>query len=342
MKAVLFNRHGGPDVLDYEDTPDPEISPDEVLVEVRAAAANHLDLFVRRGIPGIRFDLPHIPGADASGIVRQVGSAVRNVATGQRVTINPGISCGRCEFCAGGHGSQCLTYRILGEHRSGTYAELLAVPAHNVLPIPDHMNFEEAAAAPLVFLTAWSMLITKGRIQPGEDILILGAGAGVGTAAIQIAKLAGCRVWAAAGSDEKLERARQLGADELIDYRTEAFDRAIRDRTSKRGVDVVVDYIGADTWLQSLRAARRGGRILTCGATTGPTPQTDLRHIFFRQLQIIGSTMGSSKDFQDVMKNVFRGRLKAVIDRVIPLAEARTAHRALENREVFGKIVLVP
>ena len=340
MKAVRFHEHGSPDVLRYERAPDPEVSPDDVLIEVRAAAVNHLDLFVRRGLPGIT--LPRIPGADASGIVREVGSGVRDLAPGQRVTINPGLSCGRCEFCAGGYGSQCLTYRIFGEHLDGTYAELLAVPAHNVLPIPDNLGFEEAAAAPLVFLTAWSMMITKGRIQPGEEILILGAGAGVGTAAIQIAKLAGCRVWAAAGSNEKLERARDLGADELINYSDEEFDRAVRERTSKRGVDVVVDYLGADTWLKSLRSVRRGGRILVCGATTGPKPETDLRHIFFRQLQIIGSTMGSPKDFQDVMKNVFGGRLKPIVDRVLPLAEAAKAHELIEARQVFGKVVLVP
>ncbi len=340
MKAVRLHEHGGPDVLRMEEAPDPSLSPDGVLIEVRAASVNHLDLFVRRGMPGI--SLPRIPGADAAGIVREVGADVRGLEPGRRVTINPGVSCGRCDFCAGGNGSQCLTYRIFGEHMDGSHAELIAVPAHNVLPIPDDLDFESAAAAPLVFLTAWSMMVTKGRLQPGEDVLILGAGAGVGTAAIQIAKLAGCRVWAAAGSDDKLERARGLGADELINYRDEEFDRVVRKRTSKRGVDVVVDYVGADTWVRSLRSTRRGGRILTCGATTGPSPRTDLRHVFFRQLQIIGSTMGSPKDFRDVMRNVFRGRLKPVVDRVLPLSEARRAHELIENRQVFGKIVLTP
>ncbi len=340
MKAVRLHEHGGPEVLRVEEAPDPDLSSDGVLIEVRAASVNHLDLFVRRGIPGI--SLPRIPGADAAGVVREVGTDVGGLETGQRVTINPGVSCGRCEFCAGGHGSQCLTYRIFGEHMDGSHAELIAVPSHNVLPIPDDFDFESAAAAPLVFLTAWSMLITKGRLRPGEDVLILGAGAGVGTAAIQIAKLAGCRVWAAAGSDEKLQRARLLGADELIHYGDVEFDRIVRDRTSKRGVDVVVDYVGADTWARSLRSVRRGGRILTCGATTGPSPPTDLRHVFFRQLQIIGSTMGSPKDFRDVMQQVFRGRLKPIIDRVLPLNEARRAHELIESRRVFGKIVLTP
>ncbi len=224
----------------------------------------------------------------------------------------------------------------------GTYRTRLAVPYCNVLPIPDSLGFEEAAAAPLVFLTAWSMMVTKGKIRPGEDVLILGAGAGVGTAAIQIAKLAGCRVWAVASSTEKLNRAAALGADELINSSTEDFDRVVRERTSKRGVDVVVDYIGASTWVRSLRAARRGGRILTCGATSGAAPETDLRHIFFRQLQIIGSTMGNPREFREVMTAVFRGRLKPVVDRAMPLSEAARAHQLIEDRQVFGKIVLVP
>ncbi len=217
---------------------------------------------------------------------------------------------------------------------------LIKVPHHNVSPIPDTMSFEDAAAVPLVFLTAWSMLITKGQIQPGEDVLILGAGAGVGTAAVQIARMTGCRVWAAAGSRKKLDRLADLGAEILINYKEEEFDRVIRKQTNKRGVDVVVDYIGADTWLKSLRSVRRGGRILTCGATTGPSPQTDLRHVFFRQLQVLGSTAGSPREFTDVMRCIFRGQLQPVIDRVLPMSEAATAHRLIENREVFGKLVL--
>ena len=342
MKAVLFHEHGGPEVLRFEDTSDPTPSGEEVLIEVRAASVNHLDVFVRRGLPGLKLPLPHIPGGDAAGVVREIGPDVKGLEVGARVTINPGISCGRCEFCASGFGSQCLTYHMVGETIQGSYAELLKIPCHNVLPIPDGFSFENAAAAPLVFMTAWSMMITKGKLRPGEEVLILGAGAGVGTAAIQIAKMAGCRVFAAASSDEKLERSGELGADVLINYKEEEFDRAIRKLTGKRGVDVVVDYIGADTWVRSLKAARRGGRILTCGATTGPTPQTDLRHIFFRQLQVIGSTMGSPKDFEDVMKCVFRGQLKPIIDRVMPLSEAREAHELIEQRKVFGKLVLKP
>lgn len=342
MKAVVFHEHGGPEVLRYEDVPDPVPGRGEVLIEARATSINHIDIFLRRGMPGIKVPLPKIVGSDASGIIREVGPDVSGLKTGQRVTINPGVSCGRCEFCSAGFGSQCTSYHMIGEQTDGAYAQLVKVPAHIVLPIPDSLSFEEAAAAPLVFLTAWSMMVGKGNIRPGEDVLILGAGAGVGTAAIQIAKMAGCRVFVTASSGEKLERAKTLGADFLINYKDEEFDKKIRDLTNKRGVDVVVDYIGADTWVRSLRSARRGGRVLTCGATTGFAPQTDLRQIFFRQVQVIGSTMGSHREFLDVMQCVFRGQLKPVIDRVLPLKDARKGHELIEQRSVFGKIVLTP
>jgi NADPH:quinone reductase-like Zn-dependent oxidoreductase len=342
MKAVVFRQHGGPEVLEYADVPTPEPHRGEVLINVKATSINHIDIFLRRGMPGIKVPFPKIAGSDAAGIIQAVGPDVSSLQVGQRVTINPGISCGHCEFCADGFGSQCVSYEMIGESRDGAYAEFISVPAHIVLPIPDSIPFAEAAAAPLVFLTAWSMLVGKGKIRPGEDVLILGAGAGVGTAAIQIAKLGGCRVFATASSDEKLQRAKELGADFLIDYTKEEFDRKIRELTGKRGVDVVIDYIGADTWVRSLRSARRGGRVLTCGATTGFAPQTDLRQIFFRQVQVIGSTMGSHREFLDVMKCIFRGQLKPVIDRVLPLTEARKGHELIEQRAVFGKIVLTP
>jgi NADPH:quinone reductase-like Zn-dependent oxidoreductase len=340
MKAVVFSQHGGPDVLEYKDVPDPKLGRGDVLIEVKATSINHIDIFLRRGMPGIKVALPKIVGSDAAGVIRQVGADVTGLSVGQRVTINPGISCGHCEFCAAGFGSQCTTYAMIGENREGAYAELIAVPAHIVIPIPDSLSFNEAAAAPLVFLTAWSMMVGKGNIRPGEDVLILGAGGGVGTAAIQIAKMAGCRVLATASTDEKLQRAKDLGADVLINYAKDEFDKKVRELTDKRGVDVVIDYIGADTWVRSLRSARRGGRVLTCGATTGFAPQTDLRQIFFRQVQVFGSTMGSHREFLDVMKCVFRGQLKPIIDRVLPLAEARRGHELIEQRAVFGKIVL--
>jgi NADPH:quinone reductase-like Zn-dependent oxidoreductase len=342
MRAVIFNQHGGPEVLQHTVVPDPKPGPADVLIEVKATSINHIDVFLRRGMPGVKVPMPKIVGSDASGIIREVGSDVAGLKVGQRVTINPGIGCGHCEFCAAGFGSQCVSYSMVGETRDGAYAELIAVPAHIVLPIPESLSFDEAAAAPLVFLTAWSMMVGKGRIRPGEDVLILGAGAGVGTAAIQIAKMVGCRVFAAASSDEKLERAKGLGADCLINYARDEFDRKIRDLTNKRGVDMVVDYIGADTWVRSLRSARRGGRVVTCGATTGFAPQTDLRQIFFRQVQVLGSTMGSHAEFLDVMKCLFRGQLRPVIDRILPLSEARQGHERIEQRAVFGKIVLRP
>src|SRR5437879_10791488 len=296
MKAVVFAKHGGPEVLEYEDVPEPNAGPGEVLIQVKATSINHIDIFLRRGMPGIKVPLPKIVGSDAAGIIREIGPDVSGLEVGQRVTINPGISCGRCEFCAAGFASQCNSYAMVGENTDGAYAELVAVPAHIVLPIPDSLSFEDAAAAPLVFLTAWSMMVNKGNIRPGEDVLILGAGAGVGTASIQIAKMVGCRVFATASTEEKLQRAKQLGADFLINYKTEELEKKVRDITNKRGVDVVVDYIGADTWVRSLRSACRGGRVLTCGATTGFAPQTDLRQIFFRQLQIIGTTMGNHRE----------------------------------------------
>ena len=342
MKAVVFDRHGGPEVLRSEDVPEPAPARGDVVIEVKAASINHIDIFLRRGMPGIKVPMPKIIGSDAAGVIREIGLEVSGLRIGQRVTINPGISCGHCEFCAAGFGSQCLAYAMVGENTDGAYAQLLKVPSHIVLPIPDSISFEDAAAAPLVFMTAWSMMVNKGNIRPGEDVLILGAGAGVGTAAIQIAKMVGCRVFATASTEEKLQRAKQLGADFLINYKTEEFDKKVRDLTNRRGVDVVVDYIGADTWVRSLRSARRGGRVLTCGATTGFAPQTDLRQIFFRQVQVIGSTMGSHREFLDVMKCVFRGQLKPVIDRVLPLEEARKGHELIEARAVFGKIVLTP
>src|SRR5215475_12172628 len=337
MKAVVFNQQGGPQVLQYVDVPDPRPGPGEVLIEVKATSINHIDIFLRRGMPGIKVPLPKIVGSDAAGIIRELCRDVSGLMPGQRVTINPGITCGHCEFCSAGFGSQCVSWAMVGENRDGAYAEFVVVPAHIVLPIPDHISFEEAAAAPLVFLTAWSMMIGKGNIRPGEDVLILGAGAGVGTAAIQVAKMVGCRVFVTASTEEKLEKAKAVGADFLINYATDEFDKKIRDLTNKRGVDVVVDYVGADTWVRSLRSARRGGRVLTCGATTGFAPQTDLRQIFFRQVQVIGSTMGSHREFLDVMKCVFAGRLRPVIDRVLPLSEARKGHELIERRAVFGK-----
>ncbi|MBI5365479.1 MAG: zinc-binding dehydrogenase [Planctomycetes bacterium] len=341
MRAVRIHEHGGPEKLVLDEVPAPLARSGEALIRVRAASVNHLDLFVRRGMPGVRVDLPRILGADAAGEIEAVGPDVTSVKPGQRVCVNPGISCGHCEFCHRGEGSLCLTYSLLGEHGNGTYAEYLVVPARNCQEIPDSMDWVQAAAAPLAFLTAWRMLVTRAHVQPGEDVLILGAGAGVGSAAIQIARLCGARVLVTAGTPTKCERARQLGADFVINHCDQDFEAEVRRITAKRGVDVVIDYVGKDTWAKSLRCARRGGRIVTCGATTGFDPVEDLRHIFYRQISILGSTMGSPEEFRAVMSCIFRGRLRPVVYRTFPLEEAAAAHRLLESREPFGKLVLV-
>lgn len=340
MKAVIFHEHGGPEVLRYEEVPDPQPGPGEVLVRVKATSVNFLDIWVRRGIPGIK--LPHIAGSDVAGVIEQVGEGVTEVKPGQRVVVNPNFSCGKCEYCLQGEDSLCIHYKILGEQVDGGYAELVKVPAKNAIPLPEHVPFEEAAAATLTFMTAWRMLITRGGLRPGEDVLILGAGGGVGTAAVQIAKLVGARVFATASTEEKLERLRELGADVLINYKEVEFDKEVRRLTEKRGVDMVVDCVGAETWVKSLRSLAKNGRLVTCGATTGPNPQTDIRYIFWNQLKIIGSTMASTKELLDVLKLLWAGKLKPVIYRVMPLHEAAEAQRLLEERRVFGKVVLVP
>lgn len=340
VKALRIHAHGGPDVLRWEEAPDPACGPGEALVRVAASSVNRLDIFVRRGMPGVAVPFPRILGSDAAGTVAAVGPLVRAVAVGDRVVANPGHSCGQCALCAEGNASQCLAWRLLGESRDGAQAEYVAVPAESLVRIPEGVSFEEAAAAALVGVTAWSMLVGKARLRPGETVLIHGVGAGVGTAALQIAKLCGARVIVTSASDEKLARARALGADETVNYARQDVGREVRRLTDKRGADVVVDYIGQATWPTSLRAARRAGRIVTCGATSGFSPEEDLRHIFFRQLTIHGSTMGSQKEFREVMECLFARRWRAVIDRVLPADRAAEAHRVLEAGEAFGKIVL--
>jgi NADPH:quinone reductase-like Zn-dependent oxidoreductase len=331
MKAVRIPQPGPPEVLRYEDVPEPRLAPGQVTLEVRAVSVNHLDLWVRRGLPGVRY--PVIPGADAAGVVRE---------TGKRVLLNPSSSCGRCEFCAGGDSSMCREFAVLGEHGDGTDRALLAVDPSRLVELPDGFGFEEAAAAPLVFLTAWRMMITRGRLRPSEDVLVWSAGAGVGTACLQLAKAAGARVVATASSDAKCERLSGLGADLAINHAREDVVSRVRELTGKRGVDMVVDYVGKDTWVKSLQCLRRGGRLVTCGATSGHDPVEDLRHVFYRQIEVIGSTMGNDRELRDVLRLVFQGRVKPVIDAVLPMKDAAEAHRRLEGRRVFGKIVLVP
>jgi NADPH:quinone reductase-like Zn-dependent oxidoreductase len=340
MKAVYFEEHGGPEVLRLGELDALSPGHDDVVIDVRATSLNHLDLFVRRGAPGIKVPLPHVLGSDASGVVSALGEGVNDVRVGDRVLVDPTLTCGRCEMCARGDGTLCRHFGVVGEHSWGAYAEKLVVPSKNVVPIPDTLTFETAAAAPLVFVTAWRMMITRGRLKPGEDVLILGAAAGVGVACIQIAKLAGARVFAAAAGREKIELCRNLGADVLIDYREEDFVKRVREETGNRGVDVCVDYIGRETWSKSLRAVAGGGRVLTCGATTGFDPETDLRHVFYRQLEIIGSTMGPKGDLMAALKHVFTGEIRPAIGRVMALDEVAEAHRLMEARRVLGKVVI--
>jgi NADPH:quinone reductase-like Zn-dependent oxidoreductase len=341
MKAVVIPQYGGPEVLTFvEDAPEPVPGPDEVVLHVHAAGLNHLDLAVRAGIPTLKLTLPHIPGADVAGEVAKLGSEVTGFEAGDRVVANPGLSCGHCEFCLAGEDSLCSDYKILGEHVPGTYAEYVAVPARSLLSIPVDMDWPPAAAAPLVFMTAWRLLITRAAIRPGEDVLILGAGSGVSTAAIQIAKLAGCTVYTTSSSDAKLKRAKELGADVVINYKDMPWGKAVWELTGKRGVDVVLDHVGEATFKDSVRALRKGGRLVVPGATTGAMAQLDLRYLFWRQLSVLGSTMASQREFEEVMKLVFMGRLKPVVDRIFPLREAAAAHAYLEKAEQFGKVVL--
>lgn len=340
MKAAIFDVNGGPEVLRVADVPTPEPGAGEVLVRVRAAALNHLDLFVREGLP-IETPMPHIGGSDIAGEVAAVGAGVRGVEVGERVVVNPSIGCGHCEWCRKGEEPLCVDYRIIGEHTQGGFAEYVAVPAANLYRIPEGFSFEEAAAAPLVFLTAWRGLISRGRLRAGEDVLVTGASGGVSTAAVQIAKLAGARVFAVT-TTENVERVRSLGADVVYDRSSVDFSKEVWKDTGKRGVDLILDSVGQATWKQNVRALARGGRLVVYGATTGPVVETDLRVLFWKQAEIIGTTMSNRHEFEEVMKLLFRGVLKPVVDVVWPLERIREAHERMEAGEQFGKIVLVP
>jgi NADPH:quinone reductase-like Zn-dependent oxidoreductase len=340
MKAVIFSEHGGPEVLRYAERPEPEIGPEEVLIRVRACALNHLDLWVRRGMPGIAIPMPHIPGSDIAGEVARVGANVVGVKAGERVLLSPGISCGQCVHCLKGNDNFCRQYTLFGYRVDGGYAEYVRSPAVNAIPIPAKLGFEEAAALPLVFLTAWHMLITRALLKPDETVLVLGAGSGVGSAAIQIAKVAGARVIATAGSELKLQKARELGADDVFLHTIKHWSREVKRLTERRGVDVVVEHVGEATWQESLASLAVGGRLVTCGATTGYDGRIDLRYLFSRHLSILGSYMGSKAELYSVLDLVNRGLVKPVIDTVMPLEKASDAHARLEKREQFGKIVL--
>jgi NADPH:quinone reductase-like Zn-dependent oxidoreductase len=340
MKAIVYATHGGPEVLQYKDVAEPQIGSYEVLVRVRACALNHLDLWLRMGLPGTHVPLPHIPGSDIAGEVAKIGDKVTNVKVGERVLLQPGISCGQCASCLCGQDSMCPAYTLLGQGVDGGCAEFVKSPAVNCVPIPEKLSFEEAAAFPLVSLTAWHMLIGRAKLQPAETVLVLGAGSGVGSAAIQIAKAAGARVIATAGSDEKLEKARELGADAVINHSTQKIADEVKRLTNRRGVEVVFEHVGQATWENSIRSLAVGGRLVTCGATTGLDGAINIAYLFTRHLSILGSFMGSKAELFSALELLRRGLLKPVIDVVLPLEKCAEAHKRMENRELFGKIVL--
>ena len=340
MKAVLFHQHGGPEVLQYADFDTPEPEPGQVLVRLKAAALNRLDLWVRAGWPGIKLEYPHIPGADGAGEIAALGPEVKGRQVGERVVLNSNLGCGECEECLAGQDNRCRSWELLGETRRGTYAEYVAVPSSHAYPIPSGFPEEQAAAAALVFHTAWHSLIERAGLRPGESVLVVGAGGGVNTAYIQIAKKAGATVYVVGSSAKKLEVAEALGADYLIDRSQEQdWSKSVFRLSGKRGVDVVVDNVGT-TYPLSFRAARKGGRILTVGNTGGPKFEIDNRYIFGKHLSLLGSTMGSLADFRKVMEMVFAGHFEPVMDRSFPLEDAAAAHIRMEKGEHTGKITL--
>jgi NADPH:quinone reductase-like Zn-dependent oxidoreductase len=339
-EAMVIRATGGPEVLERATIELPEPGPREVRVRVRAVALNHIDLWARRGLPHFRYDFPHRLGADMAGEVEALGPGAVGAKVGDRVLVSPGVSCGACERCLLGEDNFCRKYRILGENTQGGYARHLVVPDANLLPMPAGASFEDAAALPLCFLTAWQMVVRKAQVRAGQTVLVQAAGSGVSSAAIQIAKMLGARVLTTTGTDEKAKRAKELGADEVINYTSQDFVAETKRLTDKKGVDVVIEHVGGEVFARSVLAAAWGGRIVTCGATTGFSPTIDLRHVFFRQVEILGSTMGPKGDLFQILRHVEAGRLRPVVDRVMPLWEARAAHELLEARKVFGKIVL--
>ncbi|MDI6765486.1 MAG: zinc-binding dehydrogenase [Bacteroidota bacterium] len=344
MKAIRFHEFGTVEVLRFEDVLKPAFGPNEVLVQLKAAALNHLDIWVRSGSRERNIPLPHIPGSDGAGIIAEVGSAVDFLKVGDRVLISPGISCGHCEMCLGGTDNLCRAYHVLGTKEDGTYAEFVKLPADNVLPIPEGLDFNQAAAIPLVFLTAWHMLVGVVKIKPGETVLVHGGGSGVGSAGIQIAKLFGAHVIITAGSDEKLNKAKELGADEGINYKEKDFVEEVKQITSKRGVDIVFEHTGGEIFEKSIPTLAKGGRLVTCGSTDNYLAKVDIRYVFAKHLTIFGSFMGTKREMIEVLKFFRKGigcrQLQPVMDSVFPLERAAEAHKRMEERKNFGKIVL--
>jgi NADPH:quinone reductase-like Zn-dependent oxidoreductase len=342
MYAAFFSRHGGPEVMETGEAPEPVVAVGTVVVSVRAVALNHLDLWVRRGIPGLSLDLPHIGGSDVAGVIDEVGAGVEGWEVGDRVALNPSLWCGQCEWCERGEHPLCVDFKILGEHVAGGTAERVRVAARNLYRIPDGLEFRVAAAAPLAYQTAWRALKTRGGLTQGDSVLVTGASGGVSTAAIQISKLLGARVLAVTSGSENARRVQELGADVVFDRLETDFAEGVKAHTEGRGVDLVLDSVGEATWSQCLRSLSRLGRMVTYGATTGPRGAIEIRHMFWKQISVSGSTMATRAEFEAVMEHVAAGDLAPVVGHVLPLAAIRDAHEALEAGRVFGKLVLEP
>ncbi|MDN3514089.1 MAG: zinc-binding dehydrogenase [Candidatus Brocadia sp.] len=340
MKAVVFYENGGVEKLVYTDMEKPKISPYEVMVKVKACAINHLDIWMRQGLPGVEIPMPHISGSDIAGEIDEVGMEVKNFRPGDRVIIAPGVRCRKCVYCITNNDSMCNSFKIMGFQMQGGYAEFARAHVDNIIPISNKYSFEEWAAVPLVFLTAWHMLITRGQLKPGENVLIHAAGSGIGSAAIQIARLAGANVITTARGKEKLEKAKQLGADQVIDYSKENYAERVKEITNNKGVDIIFEHIGPDTWEKNLQCLAKGGRMVVCGATSGPQVAVELRLLYMKQYTIMGCYMGSKKELLDVLSLVELGKLRPVIDSTFPLKDASAAQQKMLNRENFGKIVL--
>jgi NADPH:quinone reductase-like Zn-dependent oxidoreductase len=340
MKAVVITEHGGLDKVKLAEVAKSKPMSGEVLIQVKSAALNHLDIWVRKGRPGAKMPMPHILGSDAAGVVSGIADGVVGISVGDEVIINPGLSCRCCEYCSRGEHSECASFGIFGLSRAGTFAEYASVPATNVYTKPKHLDFNEAASLPLVYLTAWRMLMTKAGLRPGQTLLIHGIGGGVALAALQLAKMTGAVVIVTSSSGEKLERAGQLGADHIINYKVNDVASAVKEITGSRGVDVVLETVGAATWQTDFEVVRRGGKIVICGVTGGPKAETNLQVLYWNQVTIMGSTMGSDEDFRAMLSAVSATRLKPVVDSVFPLDKARDAMAKMEAGQQFGKIVL--
>jgi len=340
MKAVRMHEFGGPEVLRYEEVPDPVLRKDHVLIRIRACALNHLDLWVRKGLPGVK--LPHTLGSDIAGEVAECGEYITDLKVGTRVLLSPMLFCGHCEQCNSGRQNFCPQFAVLGNNAEGGNCELITVPRVNVIPIPDSLAFVDAASVPLVFLTAWHMLVGNAKLRAGQTVLVLGASSGVGSAAIQICKMLGAVVITTAGDDRKLAKARELGADHTINHYKQKISDEVKRITNRRGVDVVFEHVGVATWPESIKSLKYGGTLVTCGATTGYDAALDLRVLFARQLSFYGSYMGGEGELDEVLKHIFSGKLKPIVDKIFPLSETRAAHEYLASSEQFGKVVLGP